>query len=390
MLVFGVMNTIYCAEMQRNCRLEPALYYAYGEAEAFKSVPLIYEIVYEMESLVARLPAADQDGEPMRYYAEFSVPEAGYTLRYPVVGAIELFTVPDFRSIELPLQNAVAAGEIIYDFFWGFGPDEVRSAFYSPYGRRAGPPALDVASDGRIALMDPVNERIIIFNPDEDSYSSLPLPFTYKFNGNLAFDQEDKLMVCDFQGEEEVGTFAQIPSCYRLLPDGELEVAAPLYAKFPDKITGGHQVLDWYDSRLVSPFSSQGEANSRETQRLKQPWEFPFRFVDSEQGLDPFLARFADLKDGVAFEVHSEAGLGVILGFEKTPQGYLLVYSSGYEQIRAVWFDPAGGILKDVTLPNGQYSELSFDGRVAVAEDGSLYVLSSTERGIEIHLVRAP
>jgi len=80
----------------------------------------------------------------------------------------------------------------------------------------------------------------------------------------------------------------------------------------------------------------------------------------------------------------------VILGFDKTPQGYLMAFSSGYEQIRAVWIDPLGSILKDVTIPNGQYSELSFGGQIAVAVDGALYVLSSTARGIEVHFEGAP
>jgi hypothetical protein len=67
-----------------------------------------------------------------------------------------------------------------------------------------------------------------------------------------------------------------------------------------------------------------------------------------------------------------------------------MTFNSGYEQIRAVWIDLKGNILKDVSLPNGQYSELSFDGQVDVSEAGSLYVMISTERGIEIHYAAAP
>jgi len=389
-LVFDLVNPIYCPDLQRYCRLEPFLYYTYTDADAFQSLPLTRETVNESESLVARLPAADHEGRSLRYYAEFAVPEAGYTLRFPGAGTIDLFTTDNFIPVDLPAANAVKTGEVVYDFLWGYGPDKVRSTVYSPYGHRAGPTALDVASDGRIALMDPVNERIIIFNPNAESFSNVPLPFTYKFNGTLAFDQADRLMVCDFQGEEAEGSGVSIPYCYRLLPAGELDVAAPMYAKFPEKITRDHQVLDGFDSRLVAPFNSQGEANSRETQRLKFTWELPYRLVEGDQGLSPFLAHFADLEDGVAFEVHSGAGLGQILGFEKTPQGYLVIFSSVYEQIRAVWIDPAGAVLKDVTLPNGQYSEMSFDGQTAVAQDGSLYVMSSTQKGMEVHFVEAP
>jgi len=390
LLAFNVINTIYCAELQRNCRLEPTLYYTYGEAEVYQTTPLRKEVVHEMEDLVARLPATDQAGKSLRYYAEFAVPEAGYAIRYPTAGTIDLFATANFVSIELPTETTMQPGDEVYDFFWGSGPDKVRSTFYSSYGHRAGPPAMDIASDGRIALMDPVNERIIIFDLDEGSYTGLPLPFTYHFSSNLAFDREDRLMVCDFHGEEDQISRVTIPFCYRLLPGGDLDVAAPLYAKFPEKITRDHQVLDWFDTRLVLPISSDGEANDRETQRQKLSWTFPYRFVEGERGLDPFTARFADVKEGLGYVVHCETGLGGIRGFEKTPQGYLMTFQSGYEQIRAVWIDLEGNILKDVTLPNGQYSEMSFDGQAAVSEDGSLYVLSSTERGIEIHYAVAP
>jgi len=326
----------------------------------------------------------------LHYYAEFAVPQAGYTLRYPIAGTMDLFATSNFISIELPPENAVKPGDVVYNFFWGFGPDKVRSTLYSPYGHRAGPPAMDVASDGRIALMDPVNERIIIFDPDEGSYTSLPLPFSYKYNSNLAFDWENRLLVCDFQGEEDRISGVSVPYCYRLLPNGDLDVAAPLYAKFPEKITRDHQVLDWFDSCLVAPISSDGEANTREAQRQKQSWPFPYRFIEGEHGLDLFTVCFADVKEGLGFVVHCETGLGGIPGFEKTLGEYLMTFHSGYEQIRAVWIDLDGHILKDVTLPNGQYSEMSFDGQVAVSEDGSLFVMSSTERGIQIHFVGAP
>jgi hypothetical protein len=385
-LVFDLVNTIYCMELQRYCRIEPALFYSFGEDGAFQTIPLTYEIVGETESLVARLPATDREGKSLRYYAEFAVPEAGYTLRYPGAGTIDLFTTETFIPVELPLGGAAKPGEKVYDFFWGYGPDKVRQATYEGYPQRVGPPAMDVAGDGRIALMDPVNERVIIFNPDEKSYSSFPMPFTYGFHGDLAFDRNGQLMICDFLGEEVEGTIIPVPYCYRLLPDGELDVAAPVYVKSPSKITKDLKVLDYSDARLVAPFNSQGEANSREAQRQKETWEFPKRYVE---GLDPYISHFADVKEGVAFEVHSVSPLGAITEFEKTPQGYMMTFLAG-DQIRAVWINSAGDVLKDVTLPNGQYSEVNFNGQVAVAQDGSLYVLSATERGIEVHYVGAP
>jgi hypothetical protein len=107
------------------------------------------------------------------------------------------------------------------------------------------------------------------------------------------------------------------------------------------------------------------------------------------EGQAPYVVRFADVEAGTAFEVHSVSPLGVILGFERTPQGYLMLFEL-YNQVRAVWTDPAGTILKDLSLPAEQHTEVTLGGQVAVAQDGSLYVLSSTERGIEVHVAGAP
>jgi hypothetical protein len=274
----------------------------------------------------------------------------------------------------------------VYDFFWGYGPDKVRQATYEGYPQRVGPAAMDVADDGRIALMDPVDERIIISNLNDGSYSSYPLPFAYGFFADLGFDPQGRLMVCDYQGEEVEETFGPDPVCYLLDPDGQLIASAPAYVRSPAKMSGDLQILEYSDSRLIAPFNSQAQPNSQETQRDKRKWEYPLRYVE---GHDPYLAHYADIKQGVAFEVHSASPLGVLTEFEKTPQGYILVFSLG-DRIRAVWIDPAGHVLKDATLPNSQHTEINFNGQVAVSPDGSLYAMSSTERGVEIHYTAAP
>ena len=387
-LVFDLVNTIYCPEPISICRLDPVLFFTYGDDRTFQSVPLNNEVINEMQSLVARLPASDQDGGNLRYYAEFSVPEAGYSLRYPVDGTIDLFESTNFVLVELPDEKPVESGEIVYHFWWGFGPDKVRSTTYNDYPTRVGSQAIDVTADGRIALLDSVNNRIIVYNPDQESYSSFPLPFTYKYFGreDLQFDQSGRVTVFDLFGEQVEGTAYSIPHYYRLLENGNLESSGPVYAKYPLKITKDLLVLDQYDSRLVAPFGSKGDANLRESQRAKKTWDFPYRFVE---GLDPYVVHFADVMEDLAFEVHSGSPLGWIMDFERIPQGYLMLFG-GYEQIRAVWINPSGTILKDISVPNGHYSELSPDGQVAVRQDGSLYVMSSTERGIEVHFISTP
>jgi len=103
-------------------------------------------------------------------------------------------------------------------------------------------------------------------------------------------------------------------------PDGELDGSTPAYVKSPANIATDHKVLDYVDYRLVAPFNSAGEANSREAQRQKETWKFPKLYVE---GQDPYLARYARCEGGCRFEVHSVSPLGVITDFEKTPNGYL-------------------------------------------------------------------
>ncbi len=96
--------------------------------------------------------------------------------------------------------------------------------------------------------------------------------------------------------------------------------------------------------------------------------------------------RFADWEKGIAFTVRSASKLGAISVFEKTPQGSVAVFEG--DQLRAIWFNEAGKVMKDVTLPKEEYSEINPFGRSAITPDGSLYFLRSTESGIEVRSVK--
>ena len=383
-LLFHTVNNL-CSMVPVSCVPKSILFYTYGEAGDFQTVPLAYEIVGEEETLVARLPATDEQGESLRYYVEFSVPEAGYTQRYPVAGTINLFASPELISVDLPAENPVAPGETVYNFYWGYGPDKVRQAEYPGYPRRVGPPALDVAADGRLALMDPVNKRILIFNTNQGTYDSYPLPFEYEigFDADLGFDPQGRLMVCDYQGQENPATKGPDRFCYLLSPDGNLVAETPIYVTSPWKITRDRKISDYGDGRLLAPFDEQGQPNPREVQVDKETWDLPFLWVEQ-----PYPVRSADIHANLAFEVRSTS-LGGPIEFERTPQGYIMVFTEG-DHIHVVWIDPAGVVLKDVSLPYGYYTETSFNGQAAVGADGSLYALNPTERGIEVHYVKAP
>jgi len=108
----------------------------------------------------------------------------------------------------------VAPGETVYNLYWATDRQGA-PAEYPGYPRRVGPPALDVAADGRLALMDPVNMRILIFDTNQGTYVSYRLPFDYEigFDADLGFDPQGRLMVCDYQGQENPATIGPDRLC---------------------------------------------------------------------------------------------------------------------------------------------------------------------------------
>lgn len=171
---------------------------------------------------------------------------------------------------------------------------------------------------------------------------------------------------------------------YRFLPDGQIGAVAPVFAEIPGRLTKDLQVFDYGGYRIVVPFDASGEVNPREIQRQKQSPQLVVKYITQTVN----EVRFADWGKGIAFAVHSISGLGAMECFEKTPQGYVAVF--GADQLRAVWFDESGRVLKNITLPREDYSEINPFGRTTIVADTSLYFLRSTETGIEVRFVNAP
>jgi hypothetical protein len=242
-----------------------------------------------------------------------------------------------------------------------------------------------VAEDGRIALLDHVNGRVLIYDPAKQSLSSIPLPFPLKTREDVQFDRNGQIAVFDRIGEPVGTSNAPVPQLYRLLPNGRVSSVVSVFAKIPSWLTKDLKVVDLADSKLVAPFSPSGAINSREAQRQKHLAEFLVKGMTDTD----YEFQLADTQKGIAFEVRSASPLGAISLFERTPHGYVAVFET--DQFRAIWFDPSGEVMKDVILPNNnQYSEINPYGQVATDQYGSLYVLGSTERGIEVRFVKAP
>ncbi len=362
------------------------LYVSYGEGNEFTPQALTEEDHDSLRVLTTTLPASDEGGQPLRrYYLQITDPQVGLEVRYPAAGAVDLFVADELIAVDLPVQKPVETGELALGLPWGDDPEAVGLRQQSAgYPWRQGPVAMDVADDGRIALLDLVKERILIFDPTK-GFTTIPIPFKLLNYPDVQFDRDGQIAVFDPTGEPLEGQSAvYIPRFFRFLPDGQIDTVAPVFVRWPGRLNEDLQVFDTGESRLVTPFDASGKANSRETQRQKQSPRLTMKYM-LETVND---VRFADWEKGIAFAVHSESNLGAIICFEKTPQGYAAVFEG--DQLRAIWFDESGKVLKDVTLPREEYSEIKPVGRTSVMPDGSLYFLRSTKKGIEVRSVTAP
>lgn len=362
------------------------LFVAYGSENDFKSIPLVANYKeYSDRPYSTSIRANDKTGQSLRYYLLVEDRESNITVRYPTAGALDIFVVSEFIPVNLAAQKPVEYGKVALKLPWGDGPEAVKlQEIRVGYPWRVGPLAMDVADDGRIALLDRANKRVLLFDPAEKRFTSIPLSFFPGSNDDVQFDRNGQVAVLDRKGEP-LGdqSTVRIPRLYRFLPDGQIGAVAPIFAQWPSWLTGDMQVFDWDDQRLVSPFDASGEPNSREIQRQKQSPRLIVKYNDT--GTEIW---FVDREKGIAFDLHSASGFGAPIGLETTPSGYVAVF--GWDQIRAIWFDLFGNVLKDVTLPNRQYSEVYPQGQAAIDQNGSLYVMDTTQTGVFVWYVQAP
>lgn len=369
-----------------DCDLEAILSYNYGANEPITALSLSKETREEGEYWVAELKAADPNGTSLQYYLEVKNHQNNLQVRYPLEGMLSLQVVDKFQSVQVTSQPTFETGELILTLPWGDGPQSVGMQQRAGYPLREGPMAFDVAPDGRLAILDAVNERVLSYNTQDETFTSFPLPFTYKSQADLKFNQNGQLAILDIVGEPAEQSANAIPRLYLLAEDGSVQTSASVYATWPSHLTGDMTILDEYDSLLVMPISTTGNVNSQKDQYLNkvQPDLFS-RFAD---GLFPYVAHFGDRQAETAFEMHSDAPLGAITHFEKVPQGYIAVFSA--DRIQAIWFTPEGKVIKNITLPNEQYSEINPTGQVVINQHGAIYILESTAVGVEIRYVNPP
>jgi hypothetical protein len=241
--------------------------------------------------------------------------------------------------------------------------------------------AFDVAPDGTIALLDQVNTRVMVINPKTKAFRSHSIPV--QGVGDVRIDVQGQVTVLDLVGKRAPNSKARIPQLYTVGADGKIKGTAPVYALRPYRLTDEAAVIDMVAQQEVRAVDTNGTTRSREEQRGgRNRTPLLVQFVNEQH------ARLADIKHRLAFELRSSSALGPISYFGRTPDGYVTVFER--QSFRVVWFDAQGTVLKDVLVPNNQYSVFNPNGRVGVDKADAVYILGSTANGIEIHRVPGP
>jgi hypothetical protein len=215
-LKFNFVCRYYMQVSGPHCNYNATLFFSYGEKNDFTSIPLQRDLQDEEGNWATTLPATNADGALLRYYLQVNDPQVGLAQRFPVEGTIDTFTVPAFIPIDLPAQKPVEPGELVLAVPWGSGPDSVGVVKIEGYPLRQGPPVMDVAPDGRIAVIDFVNKRVLIYDPKDQGFTSISLPFHYRAPSNLQFDRGGQLAILDGVGEPIERPTVHIPRLYRM------------------------------------------------------------------------------------------------------------------------------------------------------------------------------
>jgi hypothetical protein len=355
------------------CKPEATLFAAFGSESDFEPQILTKELRDSQEIWTINLPAADSNGRALQYYIEVKDEKAKLQSRYPLTGAIELVVVPTFTTIDLSSDEPpIREGEQILRASWGSGPEQV--GFSKEEGRDPlGPSAFDMAPDGKIAVLDEVNQRVLLF--DLQTNETISYPVALKGWGDVAFADADEIMILDLVGEN--GT----PQLYMVdTTDNKTDHLGAVFTSGSADLTAGSTISDANLGRVIHPINSLGFIKSKEEQtqdyvvaELLTRWQSDYRSF------------FVNTQENLIFEIQSTTPLGAIAYFGKTSNAYIVIFER--EFLRILWISPTGQILDDCLVPNQQEAPINHYGRFVINQNGSIYYLSTTPNGMEIRRV---
>lgn len=372
-----LLDCRYTVDTDLPCMPATTLYIAFGSKAKFTPFELTEEDRNSLTVMVAEVPASDANGQALQYYLEINDPPVNVHYRYPLSGVIKLMVVPSFTVIDLPIADSPVSGELVVDAAWGDGPGEV--GLSNEDGRApVGPDAFDIAQNGDIALLDEVNKRVLLFSSSTRELSSYPV--NLKGWGDLTFKSTGELIILDMVGAS-TSKHKATPELYLLNPiNKKVQQIGPVFVKGLVDLTGESTIVDINLGRMIQPIAPPGVIKPREGQ-LKDYSQAQLltRWQDDSRSL------FADLQQGLVFEIHSEELLGAIGHFSKIDGGYVVAFEG--TNLRILWLNNSGQLLNDISIPNQAQNPLYPYGHIIVDEKGSVYYLSTTPSGMEIRRV---
>lgn len=367
----------YTIDADLPCDSTAILYVAFGPEDKFSPIGLTKEDHDSLEVLVAELPAADDNGQALQYYIEIDNPATKIHSRYPLYGAIELMVVPSFTKIDLPYAGPIVSGDLVVNATWGGGLREVGLS-NKEHPSPMGPDAFDIAPNGDIALLDEVNKRVLLFNLSTGETSSYPI--NLKGWGDLAFNSTGQLLILDLVGDSSSDNQAS-PQLYLLdFITKSARHIGPVFVNGAIDLKADNIIVDNNLGRVTRPIDLLGNIRSPEEQfkgyykaQLLTRWQ------------DDFRSLFADIQQGLVFDIQSVEPLGAIGHFSKIGDSYIVVFEGKY--LRILWLDNSGQIVNDVSVPNQAQNPFYPHGRFFVSDDGSVYYLNTIPSGMEIRRV---
>jgi hypothetical protein len=356
-----------------HCNPDVILFTAYGPASEFEPRALTKQGRDSLDPWTVTLPAADSNGQALQYYLEMKEEKANVQGRYPLIGAIELFTASTFTTIDLPPDTPpMTEGELILHASWGSGPEQI-GLNKAEGSVPEGPSAFDVAPDGRIAVLDNVNQRVFIFDPHTSETKTYPVELHGW--GDIAFVDADQLLILDLV------EISETPQLYSIdLVNCHTAHLGPIFISGPVDLLSNARILDITLGRHYNPINTSGDIKSPEEQIEDfEPTERIARWQSAEHSL------FADMQEELIFDVQSTVPLGAIGYFGKMSDAYVMVFEDVY--LRIVWITPDGEILTDVLVANQQEAPINHYGRYALGPDGGLYYMNASPTGMEIRWI---
>lgn len=379
---FGLEFALSCAytDIFPDCLPNATLFVANAPNRKFTPVQLEQDNQTGSRVWKTTLVAPMKKGQSVEYYLEVFEPQGNVNFRYPSSGTIQVNVVETFSEVLVPPSLGITTGEIVLQLPWG--NDQSSVGLFEDETMIAGPGAFAISTKGEIALQDPVNRRVLLYNPESDTFQSFPVHLSDA--GDLEFQTDGSLLVANFFGEKTDGEESIIPQLYRIKADrGAIEHIGPIFARIPFYIMKDASVLN-RDDILVKPMNAQGKGRTQEEQKNDRGIPpLGIRWMDDNRSL------FSDPKAGVAIETSSVSPSGFISHFVKTNDGYVIVFRS--DVMHVLWLDREGKLMSDTTVKPELYTEWNPYTLVKVTPHGEVWYMSSTQDGgIAIYKITQP